>query len=864
MSNSFRLPCPALRRRPRLTPLSLGLSAALLSLATSPALAQSAAAAPAAPASAATKTLESVQVNGQAANLRNALDKQRAATGVLSVVHADGIGQLPDINAAEALARLPGVSVERDQGEGRFIRVRGLGPDLNAVSINGTLVPSAEADRRAVGLDVVPAGLIRSLEVRKTLSPDQDANSLGGSVAVNTVSAFDQPGRVLNLSAGASYAALSGKTRPNGALIYSDRFFANSLGLALALSSDERSFGSDNVETGGAWNLGAGSPTLSKLERRSYTISRVRHGGALNLDLRPDPGQSYYLRSFSSRFTDTEQRQAHTLEFSPALAAGQTDGKAKAARSLKAREETSQVDSLSLGGERRWGDWQLSAALGAGRASENKPDTLSGATYKNGTAFSGLSFADSQKPVISGPAGLASSSGFALDKIKLEQSRATDRERNLRVDLLKDLDLDGAELELKGGVKIARRQKDNGQEVWSYSGKTLAKSPYGFSAAQLSMASVVAEGMPRYPWGDLGPSLSEQAVRQLVAGLKPASFREASDSAIADYRIREDRDAAYLQATLDWKHTQLITGLRTERLRTQADGTRDSDGQLSPQHSQSSSRHWLPALLLRQQLSADRQLRAAYTQSVVSPTFGQLSPGMLIDDKDAEFGNPELKPLRSRNLDLGLEQRLDRDGSLSAYVFHKRIRDFVYQTDLAGQGAWAGFDSAISYANGDAAKVRGLELAYGQALRGLPAPFNGLVLGANATLVRSKATIAGYKNGLLQSRQLALPSQSDRSLNLSLGWEGHGLSTRLAVNHKSAYLLEVGDVFDASKDLWVDGQTQWDFSLRYDISPKLQVSLELLNLNNSVYYVYASQRALNAQYEQYGRSVKLGLKLAVF
>jgi len=627
MSNSFRLPCPALRR-PRLTPLSLGLSAALLSLAASPALAQSAAPAPAGAASAPTTTLETVQLNGQAANLRNALDKQRAATGVLSVVHADGIGQLPDINAAEALARLPGVSVERDQGEGRFIRVRGLGPDLNAVSINGTLVPSAEADRRAVGLDVVPAGLIRSLEVRKTLSPDQDANSLGGSVAVNTVSAFDQPGRVLNLSAGASYAALSGKTRPNGALIYSDRFLSNSLGLALALSSDERSFGSDNVETGGAWNLSGSSPALSKLERRSYTISRVRHGGALNLDLRPDPSQSYYLRSFSSRFTDTEQRQAQTLEFSPALAAGASGGSAKAARSLKAREEISQVDSLSLGGERRWGDWQLSAALGTGRASENKPDTLSGATYKNGTAFSGLSFADSQKPVISGPAGLGSSSGFALDKIKLEQSRATDRERNLRVDLLKDLDLDGAELELKGGFKIARRQKDNGREVWSYSGKTLAKAPYGFSSTQLSMASVVAEGMPRYPWGELGPNLSEQAVRQLVAGLKPADFREASDSAIADYRIKEESDAAYLQATIDWKHTQLITGLRHEALRLEADGTGNSKGQFSAQHSESRSRHWLPALLLRQQLSSEQQLRAAYTQSVVRPTFGQLSPAL--------------------------------------------------------------------------------------------------------------------------------------------------------------------------------------------------------------------------------------------
>ena len=68
------------------------------------------------------------------------------------MVHADGIGQLPDDNAAEALQRIPGVSTERDQGEGRFVSVRGLGADLNAVTINGTLVPAPESDRRGVAL----------------------------------------------------------------------------------------------------------------------------------------------------------------------------------------------------------------------------------------------------------------------------------------------------------------------------------------------------------------------------------------------------------------------------------------------------------------------------------------------------------------------------------------------------------------------------------------------------------------------------------------------------------------------------------------------------------------------------------------
>ncbi|MEL4178746.1 TonB-dependent receptor [Roseateles sp. PN1] len=859
--NSHRPACAA---RPRLSALSLCLLTALAAQAQTTSTPAKETAKPATGAAAGSaKTLDTVVVTGQAASLRSALDKQQAAQGVISVVHADGIGQLPDTNAAEALARIPGVSVERDQGEGRFIRIRGLGPDLNAISINGTLVPSAEADRRAVGLDVVPAGLIRSLVVTKTALPEQDANSLGGSVEVNTLSAFDQPGRFLTLSAGANHSSLTGKARPTAALIYSERFFANTLGVAVALSSDERSFGSNNVESGGAWDLSGAQPALSKLERRSYTITRERRGGALNLDLRPDATQSYYLRSFSSRFTDTETRQAQTLEFSPALTVGAT-GTAKAARSLKAREEISQIDSLSLGGERRFGDWKLQAAVGAGRASENKPDTLSGATYKNASTLSGISFADSQQPIISGPAALSSASGFALDKIKLEKSLATDRERNLKLDLSHEQEVNGVELELKGGIKLARRQKDNERDVWSYGSKALAKAPYSFSKDKLALNAVVAEGSPRYPWGDLGPTMSETAVRDLVAALKPADFLDPSDSAVNDYRIKEDSDAAYLQARIEWKSTQVITGLRHESLAMDASGTGNKKGTLSPQQTSTSSHHWLPALLLRHDLQKDTQLRGAYTQSVVRPTFGQLTPGFVIDDKTAEFGNPELKPLRSQNLDFGIERRLDRDGAVSAYAFHKNIKDFVYRSNLAGQGAWVGFDSALTYANGDTAKVSGLELAYGQALRSLPAPFNGLIVGANATLVSSEATIGGYKAGVWQQRKLALPSQSDRSVNLSLGWEGYGFSSRVAANYKSAYLLEVGDVLNAAKDMWVDAQTQVDLSLRYDITPKLQISFEALNLRDTPYYVYAGQRALNTQYEQYGRSYKLGLKLAVF
>ncbi|MGN6828659.1 TonB-dependent receptor [Paucibacter sp. M5-1] len=797
------------------------------------------------------ETLDRVLVTGQAANLRSALAKQQAAQGIVNIVHADAIGQLPDNNAAEALARLPGVSVERDQGEGRFIRVRGLGPDYNAVTINGATMPASEADRRAPGLDVVPAGLIRSLEVSKTLTPEQDANSIGGSVSVNTLSAFDLAGRLFSVELGANHDANAGKTRPRGSLTFADRFAGQRLGVALALSADQRRFASDNVETGGAWD----GDKLEEFELRRYEITRERVGAALNLDYRPAAGQQFYLRGFASRFSDREQRESLGIAFEDAQASG-ASGAAEAVRSLKSRTETAKTLALSLGTELQLNEaWRLWAETGLGRASEQTPDGIAGAGFA--AEFDGVGFVGGKRPALQGPAAVRQDSkAYELDEIELENSHARDRVRHAKLDLQREFDLaGGAELTLKGGLKATRRHKSGVQETYKFGGGDLGDP----TLAELT----TGRDLP-YAWGSFGQGISDPKLRRLLEGLDRGDYRDEIDSSVNDFEMHEDVNAGYLQLGYKQGATELLGGLRHEHLAFRADGTASVDDELQASQARTRSRHWLPSLLLKQGLSKELQLRAALTNSVLRPSFGQLSPGLVIDGDEAELGNPLLKPLRSRNLDLGLERALGRDGALSAYVFHKSIRDFVFQTDLAGSPGWEDFDEVISYANGGKASVRGVELAYSQALRQLPAPWNGLVVGVNATFVDSKAAIGGFKDGQWQQRQIKLPSQSDRTLNLSLGWEGQGWSTRLALNHKSPYLLEVGDVFDAGKDLKVDRQNQLDFSLRYQIARRWQLSLEALNLTNERYYVYqADNKARNAQYEQYGRSIKLGVKLAL-
>jgi TonB-dependent receptor len=805
---------------------------------------------------------EHVEVVGQAVSIDKALKEQRASDSVESVVHADGVAQLPDQNAAEAVQRLPGVSVERDQGEGRFVSVRGLGPDLNSVTINGTLVPAPESDRRAVALDVLPAELVQSLTVIKTLTPDMDANSLGGTIDVESLSAFDHEGLFYTGSTEASYDENTDKTSPKFSGAISDRFSLgdgiDNFGVAAALSWQERKFGSDNVETGGAWDFEDGA-RLEELEQRDYAITRERAGGGLNFDYKPDDSSSYYLRTLYSRFKDTETRNAAGIEFDDARLPGEA-GDGEGYRELKDREETQEIQSYVFGGERMMGLWTLSGQAGYSRSSEDSPGHIAGATFEGIRDFTGTGFDDSKKPRLNVEDAFYDPANFALDKIDWEKQNTEDTEKNIRLDLARDYDLSGYAAQAKFGGKLSRRDKTNDLEAWTYEDLDTF-----FSDEQLNLGRF-QKGTVHYALDRFGPGISASAIKGLIGQLDAADFYNEEESRVNDFDMSEDINAAYLMNTLDVDDWRFIAGLRYEGTEFEAKGTGIRDGDYESIKRKRDYHHWLPGLHARYQLDKDTQLRAAWTKSVVRPTFGQLAPGFVIDGDEASFGNPDLSPLESSNLDLGIEHYLGRAGVVSAFVFYKDIDNFIYNTDLAGTGAWATFDEANTYANGDNAKLYGLELAYSQKFDWLPAPWNGLLLGANATFSRSDASIEGFDaaSGRTLERDIDLPNQSDTVGNLMLGWENDTLSLRLSANYKSDYLFEVAPVGDRQHDLHMDSQTFVDFSARYFLTKELQLSFEAQNLTDEHYYVYTGRRSYNAQYEEYGPTYTLGLTFTHF
>lgn len=805
---------------------------------------------------------EHVEVVGQAASIDQALKEQRSADSIKSVVHADGVAQLPDENVAEAVQRLPGVSVERDQGEGRFVSVRGLGPDLNSVTINGTLVPAPESERRAVALDVLPSELVQSLSVIKTLTPDMDANSLGGTVDVKSLSAFDHKGLFYTGSSEASYDKNTGQTSPKFSGAISDRFSLgdgiDNFGVAAALSWQKRDFGSDNVETGGAWNFEQGS-RLEEFEQRDYDIRRERAGGGLNFDYKPDDFSSYYLRTLYSRYKDSETRNSTSIAFEDPQAAGEL-GDAEGKRKLKQREETQEIQSYVLGGERMFGLWTLSGQGGYSQSSEDSPGHIAGATFEGIDGFNG-GFYDNDKPRPIIGSGFYDPANFSLDKVDWEEQKTTDTEKNLRLDLARDYDFSGYASQVKFGGKVSRRDKDNDLNAWVYEDF----DDLGFTDDQLNLGQF-QKGNVDYRLGRFGPGISADAIKQLLGGLNRDDFFDEQESRVNDFKMSEDINAAYLMNTVDIDDWRLIAGMRYEGTEFDAKGTGATDGVFSDTETRRKYHHWLPGLHARYQLDKNTQVRAAWTKSVVRPTFGQLAPGFVIDDDEATFGNPELKPLESSNLDLGIEHFMGHAGTVSAFVFYKDIKNFVYNTDLAGTGAWTDFAEAHSYANGDSAKLYGLELAYSQKFDWLPAPWNGLLLGANTTFSRSDAEIEGFDqaSGTQRKRSIDLPNQSDTVGNLMLGWENDKLSLRLSANYKSAYLFELASISDRDHDLHVDAQTFVDFSARYSLTKNLQVSLEAQNLTDEPYFVYTGHRSYNGQYEEYGPTYKLGLTFTHF
>ncbi len=580
---------------------------------------------------------------------------------------------------------------------------------------------------------------------------------------------------------------------------------------------------------------------------RDYRIERERTAAAVNFDFRPDDNSRYFLRTLFSRFGDAETRHALVVEFDdPVLANESVSG--EMVRELKDREEIQTIQSLVLGGEKYLNDWAINAQIGLSKADDDNPDQMDPAAFETDDSL--VSYADTSRPRLMAETSVYDAANFALDEVEMADSLTTDQEHNIRVDLSREFKWGKHPAQVKFGVKASRREKDNNVDVWVFEDL----EDVGIDGDELLLSSLQNDVVD-YSMGNFGPAIDGSRISRLLSGLDRSDYVDDEASAVEDFAMTEDVDAAYFMQTVDLDNWRVIAGVRYEGSSFTAAGTGLRDGEFESIQRENEEKNWLPGLHARYQFNDDDQLRLALSHSVVRPAFEERAPGFVIDGDEAEFGNPDLDALTSRNIDMGYEHYFGSASLFSIFAFHKSIEHFVYQTDVAGSGDWIDFDEAVTFVNGEAATLKGLELNWSHQFD------SGLLAAINFTYVDSVAEIA---NGKDETREIALPSQSDQTGNILLGYENERISLRLTVNYKSSYLLEVADITDARYDVFVDAQTQIDLSARYQLGKGLYLFAEARNLGDEPYYVYSGRSAFNHQYEEYGPSYSVGLSYRHF
>lgn len=818
---------------------------------------------------------EEVLVYGQAAALSSAISQNRQADGVIDVIDTKAMGDFPDQNISESLQRLPGVSIKRDQGEGRYVSVRGLNPDYNSVSVNGINLPSPEADTRSVALDVIPNDLIGSVTVDKTITPDKDADALGGAINIKSLSGFDREGFSYKVYADASYNDLVNETSPKLGLTLTGRmsFFGkeDALGVAFSSSYYHRNFGSDNVETGGKWSFDDGQlEGLEEMEQRDYTISRERLGFGLNFDLRYFDNTNLYFRTLYSSFTDDEERFANKFEFgeiviedgeeefeTKAIMPGDIAEAVEVKKELKNREETQIIQSYALGGESRLDNWIIDYRYGYSEAKEDETMHIDGAAFKaEYGADVGIGFSNSKKPKISSSANINALSDYEFDEIEMAEADATDTQQVFNLNVAHEFFIADMPSFVKFGTKISLREKVAEETVVIYSegddNELLDNTLSAFAAKK-----------PDYSLGNFGNGISKDRLMEALPLLE--AEEDLEKSAIGDYTINEDIVAAYAMMRMDIDHLRVIAGARYEGTDRSLTGKRfdeDAEEVVATQY-KSDDNHILPAVIAKYELNDSSVLRGAWTNTLARPTFEQLSPGALlkVEDEEGESGNPQLDTMTSSNIDIGYAWYPGDVSVVSVGLFYKQIENFIYKTEL--DSGTLGFQEGLAmetWKNGDSASLMGAEFSASH-------QFDfGLLLSANATLIDSDATLEWFDEDTKtsKSRDIRLPGQSDFVANLLIGYEYDRYSVRLSGNYQSLILDEVEDITSKVNDIYIDNNMHWDFVAKARILKSLSATFKVSNLTDEPYYAYQHKSDYNYQYENYGRTVQLGFELADF
>ncbi len=816
-------------------------------------------------------TLGAVVITDNRVGQAAALAQQQNAPNVTNIIAADQIGRFPDANIGDALKRVPGITVALDQGEARFGSIRGTEPRFNSVMINGERVPSAEGDVRQVQLDLIPADMVQALEVSKTLTPEMDADAIGG--AVNVVTRAAPSGFRFSTTVGTGHNVVRIKPVYLGSAIIGNRFFDDRLGVIASASYLNQDFGSDNKE--GTWNYSGANganPYMEEFDLRRYDVQRIRRSISTSFDYRLTPTSTLMYRVLYNHRDDLENRwRARYVLGAPDPVTGQqnaeirrqTKGGGAGDRQRNTRLEDQRTQSHQLSGShlvRNFAtvDWSGSIA----RASETRPDERY-IEWRRTNVLHNVSYADEQNPVFTPvTASQVAPSAFTFRRIEVEDGFTSEEDQNGRFDVT--LPFRGGNSTVKVGLRYRGKEK-------------VRNNSFDRAAPTTAFTNMAANGSADFTFsrnytGDY--QYGTFSTPEFLSGLdvyNPALFTlsdRPDEYAAGNYDATEAITGSYAQLTQQLTPTiSAIVGVRLENTSIDYNGFQydlDTDA-ITPTTGSRSYADVMPSLNLRWDVDARTVVRAAWTNTLARPNYFDLVPyrEISLDDNELATGNADLKPTRAMNIDLMAERYFESVGLVSVGVFYKDISDFIFNfTEFNAVDPVTGntFSRISRPENGAGASLTGVEVAFQRQLDMLPGALRWVSLYVNYTNNTSSVegvTLAGRDIG-----GLPLLGTAEHSGNFSISWDPPKGSIRLAVNYQSESLDagEGGYNEEAFFDRWADKRLDVDVNANWLVAPNARFFVEANNLTNRPLSFYQGTRGRLMQDEFYGYRLQTGIK----
>jgi TonB-dependent receptor len=851
-----------------------------------------------------------------------AINIERTADDIVQVLPLKVIQSLPNTNIADAVGRLPSVTLERDEGEGKYVQIRGTEPRLSNVTVNGVDIPSPESNVRNIKLDVIPASLVDRIEVYKTLTANQDADAIGGSINLVTKTAGEKPS--INLEGEGGYTPIQ-----NGRWLDSfngtiGRRFGDGkkLGVLFGGTYDYNARGIDDVEPGqGTYTFTSGPssgtsiPFVNSYDTREYQYYRTRYGFDTGLDYRLGAASTAYAKGMYSDFHDFGSTFVYTYNGGnptapPTGGITPLDSTGNMRYREYIRRPDQQIWSFSTGVRQDLTSSLITYEFAVSRSHQYggfpttyfEPDISTSNAPLNDVQFN----MDTTNPLT--PKYQVLGNAPVFDPTQYFAYRQ------------EYIDAHTAGLSLQGSASYARRysagshlgtfemgfkirntHKDNFSNNPFYDAKW--SNPLDPTASPTTPPSALALSNvltnftnpnyynKSYPLGPI--SNYDQITSLIYANYSDFAFnsdRTHLNNDAADYDGTERVTAGYLMNSINFGKSRLVAGVRFEATNetytaNQVQLNSGSYVSTNPVSGAGSYLNALPSVQWQYMLTSNTNIRASYDMAISRPNFSDLVPSQQVDPnaspKSIVEGNPALKATKAHNFDLLAEHFFQPLGILQAGFFYKALYNPIYPTTTTLPASDPNFPlyQVQESINGPNGHITGFETAWEQRLSFLPGLLNGFGVSANYSYTTSQVTFpqgfaASNPQLIGRTDHPALQRQAPNTWNLGFTYDKARFSMRFGVSHNDAniyaYNYQVADPTKVNDpvlglkgpngDIYLYAHTQYDIQGSYRMYKGLQLVVSGLNLSNEVFGFYQGSSIYPIQREFYKPSVIFGMR----